>query len=164
MWDLLSQIQSSLCCSQDVQELDLKAQEVKDSQQIMPKQEAVVEAIQILANSHSPSSQSEELELKMKAKFYTRCYQMNLLIWRDSIYRYLVCMNDINITISTHETFTICPLPAIHRALVSGILDPFGRWPLKRSWPRLKSRHSRCSGSKMPDSCTWTPSTHAKNN
>jgi len=132
MLDLLIQIQSSLCCLLDVQELALTAQEVKGSQQITPKQEATVEAIRILANSHSPSSQSEELELKMKAKFYTRCYQMNLLIWRDSIYRYLVCMSDINTTISKHETSTIYRLPAIHPVsriikLVSGILDPFGR-------------------------------------
>lgn len=112
MLDLLIQIQSFPCCSLDVQGLALTAQKVKDSKQIMPKQEAAVEVIQILAYSHSRSSQSEELELKMKVKFYTRYYQMNLLIWQDSIYRYLVCMSDINTIISQHETSTICQLPA----------------------------------------------------
>ena len=132
MLALLIQIQSSLCCSLDVQELALTAQEAKDSQQITPKQEAAMEVIRILVNSHSLSSQSAKPELKMKAEFYTRCYQINLLIWRDSIYRYLVCMSDINTTISKHETSTIYQLPAIHPVsrmlkLVSGILDPFGR-------------------------------------
>ena len=132
MLDLLIQIQSSICCLLDVQELALKAQEMKDGQQITPKQEAPVEAIQILANFHSLSSQSEELALKMEAEFYTRCYPMNLLIWRDSIYRYLVCMSDINTTISKHETSTIYRRPAIHPVsriikLVSDILDPSGR-------------------------------------